>query len=139
MGYSDQKFQARSLERFAYITGTATASGANALTGADLKTDAQLTAFNRRTVVNAVKVVGNIAVPANWTGLTVVLKNGTNTFATSTLTATAGEVDSFTMTPAQATFTAGAIPTITINGTSTASGQSLGTNVLWFEVQELPS
>lgn len=136
MSYSDGRFSARQLERFAYITGTATASGTNALTAADLKTDAQLPAFNRRTVVNAVKIVSNIAVPANWTGLKVILKNGTNTFATSTMTGTAGEVDSLTMTAANSTFTAGAIPTIVLDGTSTASGQSLGTSVLWFETQE---
>ena len=139
MGYSDGRYQARQLERFAYITGTATASGTNALTAADLKTDAQLPAFVRKTVVTAGKLVSNIAVPANWTGLTLIAKNGTNTFATATMTGSAAQVQSLTLTAANSTFTAGAIPTLVCDGTSTASGQSLGTNVVWFETQELPS
>lgn len=137
MGYSDGRYQARQLQRFAYITGTATASGTNALTAADLKTDAQLSAFQRKTVVTAGKLVSNIAVPANWTGLTLIGLNGTNTFATATMTGTAAQAQSLTITAANSTFTAGAIPTLVCNGTSTASGQSLGTNVVWFETQEL--
>lgn len=139
MSYSDGRFQARSLERFAYITGTATASGTNALTAADLKTDAQLPAFTRRTVVTAGKLVSNIAVPANWTGLKIIGKNGTNTFATATMTGTAAQVQDLTLTTANCTFTAGVIPTLVCDGTSTASGQSLGTNVVWIETQELPA
>ncbi len=139
MGYSDGRYQARSLERFAYITGTATASGTNSVTGAGLLTDAQLPSFKRRSAITAVKVVSNIAIPANWTGLTLICKNGTNTFATQTMTGTAGQTMDATLTTANTTFTAGATPTFVLDGTSTASGQSLGTNVVWFEVQELPS
>lgn len=138
MSYSNGRYSAKTFGRFAYITGTATASGTNALTAADLKTDVQLPAFAQKTVVTAVKVVNNIAVPANWTGLTFKLKNGTNVVCTQTMTGTAAEVDTPTVTTASATFTAGAIPTIVMDGTSTASGQSLGTSVIWFETQELP-
>lgn len=137
MSYSNGQYSARSIHRFAYITGTATASGTNALTAADLKTDAQLPGFARKTVVTAGKLVSNIAVPANWTGLTLIAKNGTSTFATCTMTGTAAQSQSLTVTAANSTFTAGAIPTLVCDGTSTASGQSLGTNVLWFETQEL--
>lgn len=139
MGYSDQKYLTRNLDRFAYITGTATASGANAVTAADLKTDAQLPSFKRRTVVNAVKLVSNIAVPANWTALTLNVLNGTATVATASMTGTAAQSQDMTITVANATFTAGSTPTLSISGTSTASGQSLGTSVLWFETQELPT
>ena len=138
MSYSNGMYSTRELNRFAYITGTATASGTNSLTGADLKTDGQAPTFVRRSAITNVNVVNNIATPANWTALKVIVKNGTSTLASGTVTAgTAGQVTALTMTAANGTFAANAGPTFVLDGTSTASGQSLGTLVLWAETQEL--
>lgn len=138
MSYSDGRFSTREFGRYAYITGTATASGTNALTAADLKTDAQEPGFVRRTSITAGKVVANIATPSNWTALKLIVKNGTSTAATATVTTfTAAQVGALTVTAASSTFAADAIPTLVLDGTSTASGQSVGTFVVWFETQEL--
>jgi len=138
MSYSNGMYSSRSLERFAYITGTATASGTNSLTGADLKTDGQAPTFVRRTAVTGGKVVANIATPANFTSLKLIVKNGTNTLGSDVVgTMTAAQSDSITVTASNGTFAAGAGPTFVLDGTSTASGQSLGTLVVWLETQEL--
>lgn len=138
MSYSDGRFSARELGRFAYITGTATASGTNALTAADLKTDAQEPTFKRRTAITGGRLVANIATPSNWTALKLIQKNGTSTFASNTVTTnTAAQVADVVVTLASATFAADSGPTLVLDGTSTASGQSVGTLVLWYETQEL--
>ena len=141
MGYSDQKFQTRSMERVLLITGTATASGTNALTGADLKTEGQPTKFIRRSVVTNIEVVNHTAPAANSGSFKLIVKNGTNTVAVDTGlgSGAAGDARISASTAANSTFTASGAPTFVVDGTSTASGQSLGTFAVWFEVQELPS
>jgi hypothetical protein len=136
MSYSDQKFYARPLVHVGVVTGTATASGTNVLTGADLKfTPGQ---FNRKSLVNAVRFENVIATPANWTALKLIVKNGTSTMGTSTgiASGTAGQVFTPSLTTSLCTFAADAAPTYTLDGTSTASGQSLGTFNVFAEVQE---
>lgn len=136
MSYSDSKYYSRPLVDVAIINGTATASGTNALTGNDLKTAAPL--FQRPYVVNKVIVVNDLATPANWTALKLVVKNGTNTVATATglATGTNGSTVAPAVTVANATFGSGSAPTFVLDGTSTASGQSVGTFSVYLEVQE---
>lgn len=138
MSYSDQKYQARPLVDVALISGTATASGTVAVTGADLKTAGQALLFQRPYVVNKVIIVPQIATPANWTALKLIVKNGTNVVATGTVaSSTLGQQTSLTGTQvANATFGSGSGPTFTLDGTGTASGQSLGTFSVYMEVQE---
>lgn len=137
MSYSDQKFYTRQLVNVGTITGTATASGTNALTGADLKfTPPQ---FTRKTIINAVNLEAVAATPANWTGLKLIVKNGTSTMGTSTASGSAAQVFTPTLTGSLSTFTASASPAFVLDGTSTASGQSLGTYNIFAECQELPT
>jgi hypothetical protein len=136
MGYSDQKFQSRPLVNAGTITGTATASGTNSPTGTDLNVAPPQ--FIRKTVINSVNVECAKAVPANFTSLKFILKNGTNTAGSVTVgTGTAGQVFAASLTAGSNTYAAGAGPTFVLDGTSTASGQSLGTFNVFFEVQEL--
>lgn len=135
MGYSNPEYQTRQLVNIGMITGTATASGTNALTGGDLKFTPPK--FVRKTKINTVRFESAIATPANWTGLVFKVLNGTSTVGTSTASGTAQQVLTPTLTAALCTFAADANPTFEINGTSTASGQSLGTYNIFAEVQEL--
>jgi hypothetical protein len=136
MSYSDHKFYSRPMVFVGAITGTATASGTNVLTAGDLRFAPAL--FNRKSVVNAIRFENVIATPANWTALRLIVKNGTSTVGTQTGLAagTAGQVFTPTLTSTLATFAADSAPTYTLDGTSTASGQSLGTFNIFAEVQE---
>lgn len=136
MSYSDQKYYARGLELVAdsgVATGTFTASGS-----CNQTTQFVLPKFNRRSLVTAVSVLTKTAAVVGATGpLTLNFLNGTSTFAVCTVgTGTAGSVVVATPT-ANNTFTASGGPSVTVLGTSTASGGTLGTYEVFFEVQEL--
>lgn len=135
MGYSNPEFQSRSVLNVGRVSGTATASGANTLT--DSLAGVAPPKFPRKTKINSMRLVNSIATPANWTGLTLIVKNGTATCGTGTASGTAGQAFDITMTGSLSTFTADSSPTFVFSGTSTASGQSLGTSNIFAEVQEL--
>ncbi len=134
MSYTDPRFQVRPLTMVGVITGTATASGTNAVTNASLNMAPP--AFVRKTKINTIRVEPGIATPANWT-LKLIAKNGTDAMGTSAAlgTGTFGQV--FDITCTSNTFAAGVAPTFILDGTSTASGQSLGTFNVFMEAQEL--
>lgn len=136
MGYSDPKYYARHLVDVAILNGTATASGTNALTGNDLKTASPK--FQRPYVISKVIVLNETATPANWTALKLIVKNGTSTLATATglESGTNGSTVVPTVTAAQATFGSGSAPTFVLDGTGTASGQSIGTFCVYVEMTE---
>lgn len=138
MSYSDGRFQARPLVNAGTITGTATASGTNAVTAADLNMTPP--AFVRKSKIVAIRVEPAKAVPANWT-LKVIAKNGTNVVgsATGLGAGTAGQLFDLSVDSAQNTFGTNSAVAFTLDGTSTASGQSLGTYNVFMEVQELPA
>ena len=137
MAYTDAKFNVRQITRVlgAASFGTATASSA---TGADTTPAVYLPKFFRRTQVLGVRMTVTTIPDAGSTALKANFLNGTSTFATVTLTtATAGQVLSGTVTAANAVFAADGQPTLTVTGTSTASGDAQGSYNVDFEVQEL--
>lgn len=137
MSYSDQKYYSRPLGQLNTFTGTATASGTNAITGADIKTQPQNLPFPRKTLVNFIEITNQIAPAANWTALKLIAKNGTSTVGSvaNVGTFTAGQTG--TLTASNGTFTAGSALTWVFDGTGTASGQAIGTFVVGAETQEL--
>lgn len=141
MGYSDQKYYARPLisvlmgQSMGTSTGAGTASNSLAQPAG-----APLPSFTNRTKINAVTVIPTVAPNANATALVMSFLNGTSTFATVTLTtATAGQVLTGVMTPANAVFAAAGQPTFNLIGTFTASGGTAGAYTVLFEQQELPT
>lgn len=163
MGYSDQKFYARRFEMWAdsgVFTGTYTASStANALaTAATLPKPIFLTRLS----------TGELLVKtAPTTGQTVlVFLNGTNTFATGTISSTAavgstivltmtntaslststvtntrpnGQTDVGTLTSTTDWRVVGTATAVTVNvsGTATASANSFGAYELFFDAREI--
>jgi hypothetical protein len=121
---------------FAVDFGTFTASGSNALIN---DVAATLPKFKRSVYIVNARLRCTTAVQTGATAVTAVLLNGTKTAATFDLTgATADTFDDGTMvtTSGANRFAAGVQPTIKIvDGTSTASGGSLGDFDIWFEVQ----
>jgi hypothetical protein len=140
MGYSDQKFYSRPLGYVAIADmGTATATG-TASNSLAQPTASPLPAFARRTAIGNIQVLVIAAPNASATVQVLSFLNGTNTFATVTVTtATASQVLSAVMTASNATFAAGGQPTYNLIGTFTASGGTGGKYEILFEQQELPS
>ena len=137
MGYSDQKFYNRVWARAAYAAsfGTATASATD---GANTTPAVYFPQFDRRTAINALKMVVTTIPDSGSTALKASFKNGTNTFATVTLTtATAGQVLDGTINTSYNTFTADSAPTVVVTGTATASADAQGAYSIDFEQQEL--
>jgi hypothetical protein len=136
MSYSDFKSTNRYtlLMKAAGSYGTATAAATN---GADVDGPA-LPEFTRRTKVNKVKLLVTTAPDNGSTNLVAHFLNGTDTFATVTLTtATAGEVLDGTVTAANAIFDADEAPTTKVTGTATASADANGAYDIIFDVVEL--
>lgn len=139
MSYTDQKYYARPLLLVGdnRSFGTATASGAAGFT---LSTVTELPKYIYRNTINNIRLKVRTAPNAAATGLVAYVLNGTNTYASITLTtATAGaSLDFAVINSTYGTFTAGAQPTINLVGTSTASGGTAGAYDVFFEVQERP-
>lgn len=135
MSYSDQKYYARTPVKIVdgLDLGTSTASGANELT---ISTNEILPVFRRTQVVGLKARVDAIPV-ATFTGVNVVVLNGTSTLGTIDITAgTAGQWISGSVTAANAVIASGSAATLKVVGTATASGGSVGDVDLWFELQE---
>jgi len=93
MAYSDQKYYTRSSEVIAdakTANGTATASGTNTLTSG-----IPLPAFTRKTQINSGQIIVVTAPKINKAYLRFL--NGTNTFATATVSSTAAAGSSITI------------------------------------------
>lgn len=139
MSYTDPMFHARPQVLVADTRsfGTATASGAAGYTLSDV---VELPRFLRRTRLNAVRLKVRVIPNAAATGLIASLLNGTTTVGTAVLTTAAlGATIDFTLTSSLSTFTASTEPTISLVGTSTASGGAAGSYDIFYEQQELPS
>ena len=139
MSYTDQKYYMRPqiLEGDNRSFGTATASGAAGFT---LSTLTELPKFIKRTQINQIRLKVRTAPNAAATGLIAIFLNGTNTHGTAVLTtATAGHTIDFTTlnSGSYSTFTAGSQPTISLVGTSTASGGTAGAYDIFFEAREM--
>ena len=138
MAYNDPRFDARTMVPvgFALDFGTATGVGTASNSLGDLA--ATLPAFIRRTRVTAFKFRCTSIPNAAATVLIAHILNGTLTAGQITLTtATSDQWLTGTMTAANAVFAADVQPTISVIGTATASGGSLGDFDIWFEQQEL--
>ena len=137
MGYSDAKYTSRQFALASDNTswGTATASGA---AGHTLSTVVELPVFKRRTQVTAVRLKVRTIPNAASTALVGILLNGTSTAGTAVLTTAAlsANVD-FTLTTASCTWAVDGEPTISLVGTSTASGAANGAYDVFLETQEL--
>ena len=138
MSYTDQKYYVRPLTLVGdnRSFGTATASGAAGFT---LSTLTELPKFIKRTQVNQVRLKVRTAPNAAATGLVVTMLNGAGTYGTAVLTtATAGQTVDFTITTASnGTFAAAAQPTLSLVGTSTASGGTAGAYDIFYESREM--
>lgn len=139
MSYTDQKYYIRPeiLVGDNRSFGTATASGAAGFT---LSTLTELPKFIRRTQLNYVRLKVRTAPNAAATGVIAYFLNGTNTHGTLVLTtATAGQTLDFSTvnSGSYSTFTAGAQPTISLVGTSTASGGTAGAYDIFYEAREM--
>ena len=135
--YDNDMFDARAMVKVqnAVSFGTTTASATD---GANTTPTCYLPQFFRRCKVNKVEMVVTTIPDAGSTALKASFLNGTDTFATVTLTtATAGKVLHGSVTAANSTFTASAAPTVVVTGTSTASADAQGSYDIYFEVQEL--
>lgn len=136
MGYSDPKFYARELNLVAVAASFGTAT-ANSATGANATAVAALPKFFRKTTVNKVRLRCTVIPNASSTALVASFVNGTNTFATVTLTtATVGQFLDGVVTASNATIAADAAPTINLTGTATASAAANGSYDVLFETQE---
>jgi hypothetical protein len=161
MGYSDQKYYTRQSDPVSdpvAFTGTMTASGTNSIAASAYR----IPTFGRKTKVNSIKLVIRTAPAAN-TAPVLTFQNGTNVFATATITGTAGAeanavmtntastavttqtvtyanggtaVSTVTTTTDWSVFAAGTGPTVVIGGTTTASGASWGAYAAYLEAQE---
>lgn len=138
MSYTDSKYYTRPqiLVGDNRSFGTATASGAAGFT---LSTLTELPKFIKRTQINTVRLKVRTAPNAAATGLIATFLNGTNVYGTAVLTtATAGQTVDFTVTTgSNGTFAAAAQPTISLVGTSTASGGTAGAYDIFFEAREM--
>lgn len=141
MGYSDQKYQTRSLVMVAQAVTFSTSTGAGTASNSlGLPAGSYFPPAVRRSKISAIRVIPTTIINASATAAVMSFTNGTNTFATVTLTtSTQGQVLSATMTDANSTFTAGAQPSANVIGTFTASGGNVGIYDIYFEDQELPA
>jgi hypothetical protein len=135
MAYSDQKFYTRQYGAVAFAADLGTATGAT-INKADA---AQLPKFKRRTEITAIRLRCTTIPNAAATSLKLSFLNGTNTFGTAIVTtATADQwVDGVITSAANAKIAADGEPTVTVTGTATASGDSLGDFDIYFERNEL--
>lgn len=137
MSYSNQMYDARSQVMVAHALSFGTTTASSTI-GADTTPTLYLPKFERRTKVNQVRMTVTTIPDAGSTALKANFLNGTDTFATVALTtATAGQVLDGTVSATYNTFTADAQPTLTVTGTSTASGDAQGSYHIYFETQEL--
>lgn len=138
MSYTDQKYYVRPMQLVGDTRsfGTATASGAAGFT---LSTLTELPKFIKRTAINQIRLKVRTAPNAAATGVITTLLNGTNVVGTAVLTtATAGQtVDFVITTSSNGTFTSGGQPTLSLVGTSTASGGVAGTYDIFMELREV--
>lgn len=137
MSYSDGKFQASVPGILSPVNtwGTATASGA---VGHDTTAVIGLPKYFKATKITDIKMRCTVIPNAASTTVKANFLNGTNTFATVTLTtATAGQVLDATMTASNGSFAADAGPTVNLVGTSTASAAASGSWEVFAETQEL--
>ena len=131
--------------------GTATASGTNSLAGntATVTNGTYLLPkFKQPTKLDGIRVFAG-TIPANFTSLTFIFKNGTSTVASKQVgTMTAGDVLDFTLssdtfasngavTGAHLFTSANGQLNLVVDGTSTASGQSLGSYAIELELHNL--
>ena len=135
MAYDDQKYYTRqpNLWGQAVDFGTAPAT-------AVAVTDAvkQLPKVFRKTKVNKIRLRCTTIPNAAATALKVSFLNGTSTFGTAVVTtATVDQSIDATITEANAVLDADSQPTVSISGTATASGDSLGDFDIWAETQEV--
>lgn len=133
MAYVDPQFNVSVEKLVAFgATGTSTASA----TDNALASVFRLPKFKRAQKVIGIRVPVATAPASNLTGLSLVFLNGTSTFGVVAVTTnTAGAVLDATMTTANAVFATDAQPSVKALATATASGQSIGTFDIWFEVQ----
>jgi hypothetical protein len=134
MPYTDPKFQVNVPGILSPPTswGTATVSGAIATTGIVV-----LPKFFKAEKFTSINARCTVIPNAASTALVANFLNGTNTFATITLTtATAGQVVSGVVTESNATFAAAGQPTVNLNGTATASAAAQGSWEIFAETKE---
>jgi len=135
MAYPDQKYYTRQVNLWGQAVDFGTAGGTTVSSADAVK---QLPKFFRKTKVNKLRLRCTTIPNAEATALVASFLNGTDTFATVTLTtATADQSLDATVTSANAVFDADSQPTVKITGTATASGDSLGDFDIWAETQEV--
>ncbi len=138
MSYSDNKFYTNQFcnQATARTFGTATASGTAGHTLSDV---AELPKFINRTALTAMRLKVTTIPNASSTALVATLLNGTSAIGTAVLTtATLGATVDFTITTAaNGTLAAGTEPTISLVGTSTASGAACGAYDIFIKSNEL--
>lgn len=112
-------------------------SGATTIAATDRA--ATLPKFKRRTEISAIRLRCTTIPNANATNLVVSFLNGTDTFATATVTGASADdfIDATVVTTGDVNVIAKDVqPTVSVAGTATGASDSLGDYDIWFEVEE---